>query len=415
MRQVRKLSNLIADELEMQGIEVGSKLFESTVSSIVKSVNEALKDADKKDAGNTDVFEEVEEGSFYFATDDTVLGDYEVSQDEIVELVTNGEPCIVNIYDADGELREGEVEVSAEDFVAFVDNADEVVVEDVEELFDDEEEDVEEGAKVSFKGGHKRIISAKQASLLLKSKKKGKGWKVKDGKIVRRTRAEIKASDKNIQKAQHGKGAAKAKKNRNKSLKANKNKNKKKRKANESVVVEGFDISANGTIFHVEDGDVLSYEDGFLTVTRDGVEVFSNLTVSESFVSRCVAEGVVEDCEDCDDEEEIQEAKKRKTVKEDEDSDEDEEEIQEDSDEEDDDEDEDDDKDEDDEDEESEDKEVSESMLTFKSGKGYCLVSEGRELQMGNRIRARAMLLNQGFEVSSEDLDKASSGQVVIL
>lgn len=393
MRQVRKLSNLIADELEMQGIEVGSALFESTVSSIVKSVNEALKDADKKDAGNTDVFEEVEEGSFYFATVDTTLGDYEVNQDEIVELVTNGEPCIVNIYDADGELREEEVEVSAEDFVAFVDSADEVVVEDVE--------DVEEGAKVSFKGGKKRKINAKKAKLLLKSKEKGEKWKVQGDKLVRRTAAEIKASKKNIKKAKKGK--AKAKKNRKKAM-----------KANESIVVEGFDISANGTIFHVEDGDVLSYEDGFLTVTRDGVEVFSNLTVSESFVSRCVAEGVVEDCEDCDDEEEIQEAKKRKTVKEDEDSDEDEEEIQEDSDEDDDD---DDDKDEDDEDEdeESEDKEVSESMLTFKSGKGYCLVSEGRELQMGNRIRARAMLLNQGFEVSSEDLDKASSGQVVIL
>lgn len=104
MRQVRKLSNLIADELEMQGLEVGSALFESTVSSIVKSVNEALKDADKKDAGNTDVFEEVEEGSFYFATADTTLGDYEVNQDEIVELVTNGEPCVVNIYDSEGEL-----------------------------------------------------------------------------------------------------------------------------------------------------------------------------------------------------------------------------------------------------------------------------------------------------------------------
>lgn len=400
MRQVRKLSNLIADELEMQGIEVGSTLFESTVSSIVKSVNEALKDADKKDAGNTDVFEEVDEGSFYFATEDTTLGDYEVNQDEIVELVTNGEPCIVNIYDADGELREEEVEVSADDFVAFVDSADEVVVEDVEELFDDEE-DVEEGAKVSFKGGKKRKINAKKAKLLLKSKEKGEKWKVQGDKLVRRTAAEIKASKKNIKKAKKGK--AKAKKNRKKAM-----------KANESVVVEGFDISANGTIFHVEDGDVLSYEDGFLTVTRDGVEVFSNLTVSESFVSRCVAEGVVEDCEDCDDEEEIQEAKKRKTVKEDEDSDEDEEEIQEDSDEDDDDDDEDDDEDED-EDEESEDKEVSESMLTFKSGKGYCLVSEGRELQMGNRIRARAMLLNQGFEVSSEDLDKASSGQLVIL
>lgn len=399
MRQVRKLSNLIADELEMQGIEVGSTLFESTVSSIVKSVNEALKDADKKDAGNTDVFEEVEEGSFYFATEDTTLGDYEVNQDEIVELVTNGEPCIVNIYDADGELREEEVEVSADDFVAFVDSADEVVVEDVEELFDDEE-DVEEGAKVSFKGGKKRKINAKKAKLLLKSKEKGEKWKVQGDKLVRRTAAEIKASKKNIKKAKKGK--AKAKKNRKKAM-----------KANESVVVEGFDISANGTIFHVEDGDVLSYEDGFLTVTRDGVEVFSNLTVSESFISRCVAEGVVDDCEDCDDEEEIQEAKKRKTVKEDEDSEEDEEEIQEDSDEDEDEEDSDD--DDDDDEEEDKDEEVSESMLTFKSGKGYCLVSEGRELQMGNRIRARAMLLNQGFEVSSEDLDKASSGQVVIL
>lgn len=399
MRQVRKLSNLIADELEMQGIEVGSALFESTVSSIVKSVNEALKDADKKDAGNTDVFEEVDEGSFYFATEDTTLGDYEVNQDEIVELVTNGEPCIVNIYDADGELREEEVEVSAEDFVAFVDSADEVVVEDVEELFD---EDVEEGAKVSFKGGKKRKINAKKAKLLLKSKEKGEKWKVQGDKLVRRTAAEIKASKKNIKKAKKGK--AKAKKNRKKAM-----------KANESVVVEGFDISANGTIFHVEDGDVLSYEDGFLTVTRDGVEVFSNLTVSESFVSRCVAEGVVEDCEDCDDEEEIQEAKKRKTVKEDEDSDEDEEEIQEDSDEDEDDEDSDDEDEEDGEDDKDDDEEVSESMLTFKSGKGYCLVSEGSELQMGNRIRARAMLLNQGFEVSSEDLDKASSGQLVIL
>ena len=410
MRQVRKLSNLIADELEMQGLEVGSALFESTVSSIVKSVNEALKDADKKDAGNTDVFEEVEEGSFYFATADTTLGDYEVNQDEIVELVTNGEPCVVNIYDSEGELREEGVEVSAEAFVAFVDSADEVVIEDVEDLFDEDEEEVEEGAKISFKGGKKRKINAKKAKLLLKSKEKGEKWKVQGDKLVRRTTAEIKASKKNIKKAKKGK--AKAKKNRKKAM-----------KANESVVVEGFDISANGTIFHVEDGDVLSYEDGFLSVTRDGVEVFSNLTVSESFISRCISEGVVEDCEDCEDEEEIQEGKKRKAVKEDDESEEEKEDIKEDSDEEDSDEedsdeedsDEDDDDSEDSDDDSDEDDEVSESLLTFRAGKGYCLVSEGRELQMGNRIRARAMLLNQGFEVSSADLDKASNGQVVVL
>jgi len=404
MRQVRKLSNLIADELEMQGLEVGSALFESTVSSIVKSVNEALKDADKKDAGNTDVFEDVEEGSFYFATADTTLGDYEVNQDEIVELVTNGEPCVVNIYDSEGELREEGVEVPAEAFVAFVDSADEVVIEDVEDLFDEDEEEVEEGAKISFKGGKKRKINAKKAKLLLKSKEKGEKWKVQGDKLVRRTTAEIKASKKNIKKAKKGK--AKAKKNRKKAM-----------KANESVVVEGFDISANGTIFHVEDGDVLSYEDGFLSVTRDGVEVFSNLTVSESFISRCISEGVVEDCEDCEDEEEIQEGKKRKTVKEDDESEEEKEDIKEDSDEDDSDEDDDDSEDSEDSDDGSneDDGEVSESLLTFRAGKGYCLVSEGRELQMGNRIRARAMLLNQGFEVSSADLDKASNGQVVVL
>ena len=396
---------MIADELEMQGLEVGSALFESTVSSIVKSVNEALKDADKKDAGNTDVFEEVEEGSFYFATADTTLGDYEVNQDEIVELVTNGEPCVVNIYDSEGELREEDVDVPAEAFVAFVDSADEVVIEDVEDLFDEEDEEeveVEEGAKISFKGGKKRKINAKKAKLLLKSKEKGEKWKVQGDKLVRRTTAEIKASKKNIKKAKKGK--AKAKKNRKKAM-----------KANESVVVEGFDISANGTIFHVEDGDVLSYEDGFLSVTRDGVEVFSNLTVSESFISRCISEGVVEDCEDCEDEEEIQEGKKRKTVKEDDESEEEKEDIKEDSDEDDSDEDDDDSEDSDDDSDEDDDDEVSESLLTFRAGKGYCLVSEGRELQMGNRIRARAMLLNQGFEVSSADLDKASNGQVVVL
>ena len=144
------------------------------------------------------------------------------------------------------------------------------------------------------------------------------------------------------------------------------------------------------------------------------------MTVSESFISRCISEGVVEDCEDCEDEEEIQEGKKRKTVKEDDESEEEKEDIKEDSDEEDSDEDDsdedgDDDSEDSDDDSDEDDDEVSESLLTFRAGKGYCLVSEGRELQMGNRFRARAMLLNQGFEVSSADLDKASSGQVVVL
>ena len=129
----------------------------------------------------------------------------------------------------------------------------------------------------------------------------------------------------------------------------------------------------------VEEGDILVFECNKVTVIREGNVVISGIAVSESFLSRCVDEGVIEgkDCgydEDEDTDEEAKPADKKDAGS------------------------------------------VEEgAVLTFRSGKGYILVKEGSEYVMGNRVRARAMLSNQGFNVGARELDRAADGNVVIL
>ena len=424
MRKYRNFKSLISEELELAGLEKGTEAFESKLSDLMNLVNEEVKKADRKDAGN-DVFEDVEAGDLFIADADSNIGDYEVAADEIIEIVDNGEECVVNIYDADGDLREEEVVVSNEDLFEFLDG-------DVSEV---ELDDVEEAAQYKVKNGKK--IKLNKAQIKLK-KLKAAGKQVtidrETGKVRKKTAAEKKLAKKQAKQAKKNFKRGKAK--RIKSLAKSRKANKKQRKAN-----EGFDISANGTIFHVEDGDILTYIDGYLTVERDGIEVFSNLPVSESFLTKCLIEGVVDFCdlneeleddadfvEDDEDEEEIDEAcnKEEKEDVEEDCDDEDEEESEEEDEEE-----------EEDldlveakkkrrsvkesrkrkvkESEEDEEEEVKESVLVFRDETGYSLVKEGKEIPMGNRIRARAFLRNMGKTVTSEDLDRAVAGRLVLV
>jgi hypothetical protein len=429
LRKYRNFKNLISEELELAGLEKGTEVFESKLSALMSLVNEEVKKADRKDAGN-DVFEDVEAGDLFIADADSNIGDYEVAADEIIEIVDNGEECVVNIYDADGELREEEVVVSNEDLFEFLDG-------DVSEV---ELEDVEEASQYKVKGGKKIKLNKAQIKLK-KLKAAGKAVTIdrETGKVRKKTAAEKKLAKKQAKQAKKNFKRGKAK--RIKSLAKSRKLNKKQRKAN-----EGFDISANGTIFHVEDGDILTYVDGFLTVERDGVEVFTNLPVSESFLTKCLIEGVVdfcdlnedveddefiedeeemedideecedkedddveEDCDDEEDEEELIEAKKKRRgvkesrkVKESEEceDEEDDDDVEEDC---------------DDEDKEDEEEEVKESVLVFRDENGYSLVKEGKEIPMGNRIRTRAFLRNMGKTVTSEDLDRAVAGRLVLV
>lgn len=372
MKQVRKISNLIAEELENAGLNVNDTAFEEKVSEIVsmisESVKEQAKDADKKDAGDIEgILEEVEVSEVYMATADSKIGDVEVKANEFVEIeeldFDNGE-AVISVYDEDGEVKNESVVVPFAELEAFSDSAEEVEFDDdVEEGAEEDGEEIEEA--IHIRGGKKIKLTSAEEKLRkkLKGKKTGKVNKftIKNGKIVRKSAEQI-ANDKKKSKTfakRMKKFAAKRKKsmNKRKNVKVN----------------DGFDISSNGTKISVEEGDILTMEDGLLSVLREGKPVISGVKVSENFFDRCVAEGVVSD-EDEDPEECGDNCKK------------------------------------------GEDDKVDEaSFLTFKAGKGYVVIKEGKERPIGNRIRARACLRNEGFDITTDMLDRASEGKMVVL
>jgi len=378
MKQVRKISNLIAEELESAGFDVNDAAFEEKVSEIVsmisESVKEQAKDADKKDAGDVEgILEEVEVSEVYMATADSKIGDVEVKADEFVEIeeldFDNGE-AVISVYDEEGEVKNESVTVPFAELEAFSDSAEEVEFDDVEEGAEEEEDGEEIEEAIHIRGGKKIKLTAAQEKLKkkLKAKKTGKVNKftIKNGKIVRKSAEQI-ANDKKKSKT-----FAK----RMKKFKAKRKKSMKKAQKFAKKVNDGFDISSNGTKISVEEGDILMMEDGLLSVLREGKPVISGVKVSENFLDRCVAEGVAseedEEIEECGDN-----CKKG---------------------------------------EKGEDDKVDEaSFLTFKTGKGYVVIKEGKERPIGNRIRARACLRNEGFDITTDMLDRASEGKMVVL
>lgn len=376
MKQVRKISNLIAEELENAGLSVNDAAFEEKVSEIVSMINESVKeqakDADKKDAGDIEgILEEVEVSEVYMATADSKIGDVEVKANEFVEIeeldFDNGE-AVISVYDEDGEVKNESVIVPFAELEAFSDSAEEVEFdEDVEEGAEEEEDDEEIEEAIHIKGGKKIKLTTAQEKLRkkLKAKKTGKVNKftIKNGKIVRKSAEQI-ANDKKKSKT-----FAK----RMKRFAAKRKKSMKKAQKFAKKVNDGFDISSNGTKISVEEGDILMMEDGLLSVLREGKPIISGVKVSENFLDRCVAEGVAseedEELEECGDN-----CKK------------------------------------------GEDDKVDEaSFLTFKAGKGYVVIKEGTERPIGNRIRARACLRNEGFDITTDMLDRASEGKMVVL
>ena len=355
MKQIRRLSNMIAEELVFAGYEEGSSLFESKVSDIVDMIKEAVE--------SKEVAEEAEAEVVYMATTgwnlggvDVVVGDF-VEVDDIIE-----DEATITVYDEDGEVKAEDVTVSLDDIDDFADNS-EIVDVDYEEM---------DEAHVSYAGGKKHKVTNQQE----KMKEKGKGKKFffrrdADGKW-QKVKKNLKALRKNAKKNFKGAARKKAQKTLKKTRRAN----------------EGFDINVNGMNVAVEEGDILVFEGNTVTVIREGNVIVSGISVSESFMSRCISEGVL-----CD--EDVEEGKGCADN-----SDEDEDKAEEEA--------------------KPADKKDAGSieegaLLTFRSGKGYVLVREGVETMMGNRVRARAMLTKGGYNVGSRELDKAADGEVVIL
>ena len=355
MKQIRKISNLIAEELIAAGMNESDELFESKVTEIINQISEAVEDAGEVEEFVSEDFEDV----VFIATEDSDIDGHEVLADELVEVDDEDDgTAVITIYTAEGDPKEENIEVSRDALIDFTDKA---------EVVEFEDDQIEEGIKKIAKAAFKKI-----------KKFKDKGKTATGQKKQRHLSAARKKAIKAMLKAAHKAGAIK------KALKTRK-KRAKQGFYEESTVKEGFDISTNGMKVSVEEGDIIRLgEDGTISVIRDGKAGVEGIVISENFFERCISEGVLEgkDCKECEDVEEKKKVKESEEECEEEESEED----------------------------------VEEScILTYKSGKGYVLVKEGSEIPMGNRMRARAFLLNEGYNVSAKDLDKASDGELVTL
>ena len=367
MKQIRKISNLVAEELQNTLNESGATMsevdFESAVSQVIEGLEQSIEEA---------IDEDIFVDEIYLVNTDSTVGGVDLVEGDFVEIDEidmDTETVTVTIYDSEGEIKSEAVELGYSDFDVFCSSD---AVEPVE-LGDEEGEDEElMEAKKVVRGG--KIVTLKAAVVKIKNKLKKKNagsgpnkFTVKAGKIVRKTSDEIRNAKK--------KGIAFGKKMKHFAKKRLKSFNKGKKFHQKAS--EGFDVVANGMKIAVEEGDVLTVEEGLMSVVRDGKTLVEGVHVDDSFLTKCIEEGVLSDIATMIDEEETAEVAEVTEVE-----------------------------------------EVAETvaeMLTYKPSKGYVLVKEGSEVPMGNRVRTRAFLKTQGVEVSADMLDRASTGEMVIL
>lgn len=400
MKQIRKMSNLVAEELQCaldeKGIVLDESAFEERVSDIVSAINEAVNEE-----------QITEDDKFYMATKAGKLGGKDIAEGEYVELEDTEDGKKATIYDEDGNIKESDVPVDDDEAEAFTsdaeeledgedddvdegadcENCDEEDDEDVEESTeeDTDEEDVEE-AKVHIKGGKKVKMTKselrKKKAIAAGKKREGMKW---DGKrFVKMTAQEKKRAKLWAKKMHKGTAAAHAKKSQKKAHKIAAG-------STSGTVTEAFDIHSDSMTFTAEAGDVITMENGMISVVREGKTMIQGITVSEGFFDRCYEANVLEAVtEEVDESNEVNEGE----AKADECGGAPKEGAEE---------------------EKKEEKTDEASILTFKADKGYVLVREGSELPMGNRVRARATLVSEGFNITSAQLDAASKGEMVTL
>ena len=387
------MSNLVAEELQCaldeKGIVLDESAFEERVSDIVSAISEAVNEE-----------QITEDDKFYMATKAGKLGGKDIAEGEYVELEDTEDGKKATIYDEDGNIKESDVPVDDDEVEAFTsdaeeleddedddvdegagcENCDEEDDEEVEESTeeDTDEEDVEE-AKVHIKGGKKVKMTKselrKKKAIAAGKKREGMKW---DGKrFVKMTAQEKKRAKLWAKKMHKGTAAAHAKKSQKKAHKIAAG-------STSGTVTEAFDIHSDSMTFTAEAGDVITMENGMISVVREGKTMIQGLTVSEGFFDRCYEAKVLEAVtEEVDGSAKVNEGEANANECGDAPK--------------------------------KEEKTDEASILTFKADKGYVLVREGSELPMGNRVRARATLVSEGFNITSAQLDAASKGEMVTL
>jgi hypothetical protein len=189
------------------------------------------------------------------------------------------------------------------------------------------------------------------------------------------------------------------------------------------MVKEGFDLENGNKVHPLETNDIIKFQlnenkEITLTVSRKDIEIFKDIPVEERFINECLSEMLIENVGEevkpdevldpkPDATEEVLDPKPDTTEEVKPDATEEvkpdateevkpdaTEEVKPDA---------------------IEETKVVESVLKYNSQKGYVLVKDGNVQTLGNRVRARALLINEGFTVTSVILDSAFNGKDVIL
>lgn len=410
---------------ETEGVELTDDALNAAISTVKESVNTAaaalVEEAGAEDADEVTAFRV--ELACQLAGVDTEV-ELSVGQVIVVTDVLEDETLEVVVLEADGE--DGDILNVPTSTIDTLLNDNAISYIDGDEIFTDEDEEVDEsacdeGAKYAIRGGKKVKLSAKTVALRKKlAAKKGSGvnkYTIKDGKIVKKSAEQI-AADKKKAKT-FGKKMKRFAAKRNKSMK-------KARKLNDSVqynVIEGFDLLDADTedIIAVEAGDVLTVAEGNVVINSNGTS--RTVGCDADFISTCLEEKVISLCEDDDDDDDdaetgdvvtykgrhykVESCKDGKCLLKDIDNGE---EITVD-------------RDEldgsvlnDSNSGDPDDKKgCNESVLTYSAGEGYVLSSQGSRRVLGNRLRTRAVLTNEGYTVTADSLEAAYNGKVVTL
>ena len=326
MKQVRKVSNLVAEELQSalkdKGITLNESAFEEKVSEIVSDIYESVNEAGDEEEKDEKVTV-TEDDKFYIATKAGSVGGKDVAEGEYVEIEDTDDGKVATIYDIDGDIRESDIPVEdelddsfeeledeeeeEEQFEGVKEETDEEEVDvEVEDDDIDDEDDVEEGAdetsdedkeeeeveeaKMHIKGGKKVKLTKnelkKKKAIAMGKKKEGYKWDSEKKKFVKMSAKEKKQAKLWAKKMHKGAAAAHHAKSMKKARKIAAG-------SNSGTVSEAFDIHSDSMTFTVEAGDVLVMEDDMLNVVREGNTIIKGIQVSEGFFDRCYEANVL--------------------------------------------------------------------------------------------------------------------------
>ena len=354
-------------------------IFDCATNETCRSVDEGCKSKANESVIDLDEFE-----TSFVVGADTVLGGMTLYAGEIVDITKidfEDREVEFDVYDENGNLVKDDIDAPFAEIFSFSEEND--------YAYDDIEEVAPLGvallgeAKYKIRGGKKVKVNQALQKKRDKLKASGQNKKYKidsEGRKVKKSAKEIKAGK--MAGKRMAKNASRYNRKRAKSQKLAR------RLAESAFNFDAYDINdeSNVTIF-VHEGDYVVVDEGMLSLIRDGECLIDGIEVDDDIIEEFVSEGVVSDEEATD--EEIFPEDDAEIEDEDENTDEN----------------------------TDEDGEIVDEahMLTHTVDSGYLLIREGKEIPLGNRIRARNFLEKNGYRVTKDMLDEAYEGSFIAL